>query len=183
MKAMSPTRLLSALLTGLLITAATTACRRSASSVSPTGSTGSDTLIPGNFITTSGRFTHTEGMTRHLLDVTQSGTSLSLQYRSTEKLPSGGTTGSMMQGSTSVSSPTDPWFVCVESPERFWYFEGKSELSILRTFDASSGRVISAGKKTHPESANVPPAVVLRLPEDMKKLLPPVEPHVKRPGL
>jgi hypothetical protein len=154
-----------------------TACRKT-----PTTVTKPDTLIPGTFITTSGSFTRTEGRTIHTLDVIQSGTSLTLQYRSSEKLSSGGTSGSMMQGSTSVSSPTDPWFVYVESPERFWYFEGKSELSILHPLDDGDGRMISSGK-IHPDCANVPPEVVLRLPAELQKFLPTVEPPVKRPSL
>jgi hypothetical protein len=164
-----------------LVLLASTACRKTSTSGSSTVAT-PDTLAPGAFITTSGRFTRTEGKITHTLDVTQSGTSLSLEYSSSEELPSGGTTGDMMGGRTSVSSPTDPWFGYVETPQRFWYFDGKSELSILRMFDDSSGRVISAGKVEWPD-AKVPPAVVLRLPDDMKKLLPPVEPDVKRPNL
>jgi hypothetical protein len=174
----------------LALVVGTVGCRKSAvhsstsssSSTSSTTSSGRGALVPGTFITTSGKFTLTEGKTVHTLDVAQSGTSLSLDYSSSEELPSGGSVGDAVGGSTSVSSPTDPWFVYVETPQRFWYFEGKSELSILRLFDDSSGRVIPAGKKTHPDAAKVPPAVVLRLPDDMKKLLPPVVPPVKRPS-
>jgi hypothetical protein len=175
----SPLRVLPCLSLALL---SATACRKTSTTGSSTVTT-PGALIPGTFITTGGTFTLTEGKTVHTLDVTQSGTSLSLDYSSSEELPSGGSTGDMMGGSTSLSSPADPWFVFVETPQRFWYFEGKSELSILHMFDDSDGRVISAGKATHPESAKVPPAVVLRLPEDLRKLLPPAGPPVKRPGL
>jgi hypothetical protein len=160
---------------------ASTACRKTSTTRSSTLAT-PDTLIPGAFITTSGKFTHTEGMTLHLLDVTQSGTSLSLQYRSQKTLPSGGTTGSMKQGSTSISSPTAPWFIYVESPERFWCSDGRSELSIFYADDDIIGPVFLAGK-LHCLGPDIPPEVILRLPPDLQKLLPPVKPVENRPSL
>lgn len=171
---MSLARFLSALLISLWVAVTATACRKT---VAPP-----DTLIPGSFITGSGRFTHTDGMNLHLLDVTQSGTSLSLQYRSSEKLPSGGTTGSMKQGSTSISSPTTPWFIYVESPERFWCSDGRSELSIFYADDDIIGPVILAGK-LHCLGPDIPSEVILRLPADLQKLLPQVEPAERRPSL
>jgi hypothetical protein len=178
---MSRSRLLPALLSGLVIAVAAPACRKSVSSVSSTVSIAPDTLIPGSFITASGTFNHFERMTIHTLDVTQSGTSLSLDYRYREEMPSGGTSGSTSSNRSSISSPTGPWFIYVESPERFWLFDGKS---VLRTFhpEGTTGPVISAGKVGRSD-AMVPAEVILRLPAEMQKLLPPVEPPVKRPSL
>jgi hypothetical protein len=69
----------------------------------------------------------------------------------------------------------------VESPERFWLFDGKSA---LRTFhpEGTTGPVISSGKVGRSD-ARVPGEVILRLPAELQKLLPPVEPPVKRPSL
>jgi hypothetical protein len=159
---------------------ASTACRKISTTGSPATAT-PDTLIPGSFITTSGTFTHHKGMTDRSLDVTQSGTSLSLDYRYSEEMPSGGSSGSTSTNHSSISSPTDPWFIYVESPERFWLFDGKSA---LRTFhpEGTTGPVISSGKVGRSD-ARVPGEVILRLPAELQKLLPPVEPPVKRPSL
>jgi hypothetical protein len=159
---------------------ASTACRKTSTTRSSTVAT-PDTLIPGTFITTSGKFTHTEGRTIRSLDVTQSGRSLSLDYRYLEEMPSGGTSGSTSTNRGSISSPTDPWFIYVESPERFWLFDGKS---VLRTFhpEDTTGPVISSGKVDRSD-AKVPAEVILRLPAELQKLLPPVVPPVKRPSL
>ena len=169
-----------ALLSLLLLAVAATGCRRAGTSGS-TSVAAPDTLIPGNFITTSGTFTHTEGRTIRSLDVTRSGTSLSLDYRYREEMPSGGTSGSTSTNRGSISSPTDPWFIYVESPERFWLFDGKSA---LRTFhpEGTTGPVISSGKLGRSD-AKVPGEVILRIPAELQKLLPPVEPPVKRPSL
>lgn len=159
---------------------ASTACRKTTTTRSSTVAT-PDTLIPGTFITTSGKFIHTQGTTTRSLDITQSGRSLSLSYRYSEEMPSGGTSGSRSTNHTSISSPSDPWFIYVESPERFWLFDGKS---VLRTFhpEGTTGPVISSGKLDR-SGTNVPPEVILRLPVELQKLLPPVEPPVKRPSL
>jgi hypothetical protein len=161
---------------------ATTACRKTSTTGSSTVAT-PDTLIPGTFITTGGKFTHSDGMTTHSLEVTQSGTSLSLGFSSQRRLPSGDNTRSSSgTGMSSISSPTDPWFVYVESPERFWFFDGKSGLHNFYPDGGSSGPAISSGKIQR-GSATVPADVILRLPDDLRKLLPPVEPPVKRPSL
>ena len=160
---------------------ASTACRKTSTTGSSATAT-PDTLIPGSFITTSGTFTHTGGMTTRSLDITRSsGRSLSLSYRYLEEMPSGGTSGSTSTNHTSISSPSDPWFIYVESPERFWLFDGKS---VLRTFhpEGTTGPVISSGKLDRSD-ANVPADVILRLPAELQKLLPSVEPLVKRPSL
>lgn len=178
---MSTARLLSALLTGFLLTAGATGCRKMVHRTF-TLSTVPDTLVSGTFITTSGTFTHTEGPTTRSLEVTQSGTSLSLSHGSSEELPSGMTTTSSSATSTSISSPSAPWFIYIESPECFWHFDGNSNLSTFHPESGASGPVISSGK-IHPSCANVPPEVVLRLPEALKKLLPRVETPLKRPSL
>jgi hypothetical protein len=177
-KAMSS--LLRLLLCLSLVLVAATACRKTSTTASSTVAA-PDTLIPGTFITTSGSFTRTEGRTIHTLDVIQSGTSLSLDYRYREEMPSGGTSGSSSANGSSISSPTDPWFIYVESPERFWLFDGKSE---LRTFhpEGTTGPVISSGNLDRSD-ATVPAEVILRLPAELQKLLPPVEPPAKRPSL
>ena len=165
-----------------LVLVAATACRKTSTTRASTVAT-PDTLIPGTFITTSGKFTHSDGMATHSLEVTQSGTSLSLGFSSQRRLPSGGNTGSSSgTGMLSISSPTDPWFVYVESPVRFWYSDGRSDLRTFYPEGGASGPVIYAGK-LHSPGPSVPHEVILRLPEDLKKLLPPVEPPVKRPSL
>lgn len=164
----------------LVLAGSLTACRKTSTTRSSTVAT-PDTLIPGTFITTSGTFTHTDGMTTHSLEATQAGQRLSLSYGRSEELSSGMSTGISSATDKSISSPTASWFIYVESPERFWYFDGKSELSTFYA-DGGAGMVLSSGK-IHPSCANVPREVVPRLPEDLQKLLPRVEPPVKRPSM
>jgi hypothetical protein len=181
---MSPTFLLSALITGLLIAATASGCRKSTSHTS-TLSAGPDTLIAGTVITSSGSWTARTPKGSTKLDLTVSGTSINWSITTEEKIGNFGSSSGSSASGMSLSSPSDPWFVFVESPQRLWFFDGKDELSYsIRNpgGGGSGGQSIFDGTLLSGSPA-VPRELVLQLPPDLKKLFPPVEPAGKRPSL
>jgi hypothetical protein len=184
MNAMAPTRFLAVLLTGLLITITATSCRKTTIR-SFTAATGPDTLIPGAVINSAGSWSasSSEGSTK--FDVSVSGTSINWTITTEEKIGDYGSSGGSSSSAISLSSPSDPWFVFVESPSRLWMFNGKDELAYRFKNDgggSGGGQSIFAGKLLS-GSPPVPRELVLQLPPDLQKLFPHVEPAGKRPSL
>lgn len=181
---MSPTRLLPALLTGLLITAAATGCRKTVHHTS-TVSTVPDTLIAGTVIKSAGSWTARTPKGSTKLDLTVSGTSVNWSITTEEKIGRFGSSSGSSGSGMSLSSPADPWFVFVESRSRLWMFDGKDELAYRFQNDgggSNGGQSIFNGKPLS-GSPPVPRELVLQLPPDLQKLFPDVEPASKRPSL
>ena len=183
---MSSSRFLPALLTGLLITAAASGCRKSTTHTS-TLSAGPDTLIAGTVIKSAGSWTARTPQGSTKLDLTVSGTSVNWTIFTEEKIGNfGASGGSSSSGSgMGLSSPADPWFVFVETPSRFWMFDGKDELAYRFRNDgggSGGGQSIFNGKLL-PGSPPVPRELVLQLPPELQKQFPHVEPASKRPSL
>lgn len=185
MKVMSSTRFLTALLTGLLITATATSCRKTVIHPSSSSPTGPDTLIAGTVINSAGSWTASTSKGSTKLDLTVSGASVNWTVTSEEKMSNFGSRRGSSGSGMSLSSPTDPWFVFVESPSRLWMFDGKDELSYKFQHPGgggSGGQSIFDGKLLS-GSPPVPPDLVPHLPPDLQKLFPHVEPAGKRPSL
>jgi hypothetical protein len=100
-----------------------------------------------------------------------------------EKLPGGGTTAGTNSSGMSLSSPSDPWFIFVESPKRLWFFDGRDELtySLSDRGGSRSGPAIYSGK-LQPTDEKIPTDLILLLPPDLQKQFPPVEPKTERPS-
>ncbi len=181
---MSPSRLLPALLTGLLITAAASGCRKSTSHTS-TLSAGPDTLIAGTVINSAGSWSASTAKSSTELDISVSGASINWTITTLTKVGSFGSSSGSSGSGMSLSSPTDPWFVFVESPSRLWMFDGKDQLAYRIENNGgggSGGQSIFDGKLLS-GGPPVPRDLVLQLPPDLKKLFPHVEPAGKRPSL
>lgn len=181
---MSHSRLLTALLTGLLISTAATACRKSTSHTS-TLSAGPDTLITGTVINAAGSWSARTPKGSTKLDLSFSGTSINWTITTEEKIGKFGSSSGSSGSGMSLSSPTDPWFVFVESPSRLWMFNGKDQLAYRFQNNgggSGGGQSIFNGKLLS-GSPQVPRELVLQLPPDLQKLFPHVEPAGKRPSL
>jgi hypothetical protein len=181
---MSPSRFLSALLTGLLIAATATGCRKSTSHTS-TLSGGPDTLIAGSVIKSAGTWSASSSKGSTKLDLSVSGTSIHWTITTEEKIGKFGSSGGSSGSGMSLSTPTDPWFVFVESRSRLWMFDGKDELTYKIQNDgggSGGGQSIFSGKLLS-GSPPVPREVVLQLPPELQKQFPHVEPAGKRPSL
>lgn len=182
-RTMSLTRFLSAVLTGLLITTAATGCRKTVHRTS-TVSTVPDTLIAGTVINTAGTWSANSPKGSQHLVVTVNGTSISWTLESREMHPGGGSSSGSSSSGMSLSSPSDPWFIFVESPQRLWFCDGKDQLSynISDGGGSRSGPAIFAGK-LQPTTEVIPPEIAPHLPAGIRNLLPPVEPVEKRPSI
>jgi hypothetical protein len=181
---MSPARLLSALLTGLWIVVTASGCRKSTSHTS-TLSAGPDTLVAGTVIKSAGSWTARTPQGSTKLDLTVSGTSVNWTVTTEEKIGTFGSSGGSSASGMSLSSPTDPWFVFVESRSRLWMFDGKDELTYRFQNEgggSGGGQSIFNGKLLS-GSPPVPRELVLQLPPDLQKQFPHVEPAGKRPSL
>lgn len=183
MKAMSPSRLLFALLTGLLITATATGCRKTVHRTS-TVSTVPDTLIAGTVINSAGTWSANSPKGSQHLKVTVSGTSISWSLETREIHPGGGSSGGSSSSGMSLSSPSDPWFIFVESPQRLWFCDGKDQLSYSLSDGGGSrsGPAIFSGQ-LQPTTEVIPPEIAPHLPAGIRNLLPPVDPVEKRPSI
>jgi len=184
---MSRNRFLTALFTALLITITATSCRKTLIHPSFSRSTVPDTLIPGTVINSAGSWSASTSKGSTKLDVSVNGTSINWTIFTEEKLgkfgSSGGTSGSGM----SLSSPTDPWFVFVESPSRLWMFDGENDLSYrFQSNGGGSGGgqgIVIVNGTLLPGGPPVPRDLVLQLPPGLQKLFPHVEHAGKRPSL
>lgn len=167
----------------LTLSLATLGCRRIVTVTSSTVVTTPDTLVAGTVIRSAGTWSAHTSTTSQKLDVTLSGTSVSWSVTTEEKFPGGGTSGGSSSSGMSLSSPSDPWFIFVESPQRLWFFDGKGELtySLSGSGGSRSGPAISSGKLQH-TNEKIPSDLILLLPSDLQKLFPPVEPKQERPS-
>jgi hypothetical protein len=180
---MSRNRLPVALLYGLLITAAATGCRKTTVHTS-TVSSAPDTLIAGTVIKSSGSWTARTPKGSTKLEVTVSGNSVNWTISTEEKIGRFGSSSGSSSSGTSLSSPSDPWFVFVESPQRLWFFNGKDQLSytVSDGGGSRSGPAILSGQ-LQPTTEVIPPEIAPHLPAGIRSLLPPVEPVEKRPSI
>lgn len=180
---MSRNRLTVLLLTGLLIAATATGCRKTVHRTS-TVSTVPDTLIAGTVINSAGTWSANSPKGSQHLKVTVGGTSISWSLDTREMLPGGGSRGGSSSSGMSLSSPSDPWFIFVESPQRLWFCDGKDKLSysISDGGGSRSGPAIFAGK-LQPTTEVIPPEIAPHLPAGIRNLLPPAEPVEKRPSI
>jgi hypothetical protein len=82
-----------------------------------------------------------------------------------------------------LSSPSDPWFIFVESPQRLWFFNGSGELNYNLSDHGGSrgGPAISSGKLL-PTNERIPQELIPHLPPELQKLFPPVPPKEDRPS-
>jgi len=167
----------------LTLSLATIGCRRTVTVTSSTTVTTPDTLIPGTVIRSAGSWSAHTATTSHKLDVTVSATAVSWSVTEEKKLPGGGTGGSSGSSGLSLSSPSDPWFIFVESPQRLWFFNGSGELNYnLSDHGGSRGGPAMASGKLLPTDEKIPADLVPLLPADLQKLFPPVEPKTNRPS-
>lgn len=139
-----------------------------------------NTLVPGTVITSAGTWTHVAGNTWRLLTTTLPGSQVSWQY----ELSDGGSGSSSLSSGIPLASPSAPWFIYVESPDRLWTFNGSGELFLVRW--RSDGNyhteAISDGKLRGPASTEVPSGLIPNLPADLQKLFP-TELEQPRPGI
>jgi hypothetical protein len=158
-------------------------CRRTVTISSSTAATAPDTLIAGTIIRSAGTWSAHTSKTSQRLDVTVSGNSISWEVHDEEKLPGGGSSGGTSKSGMPLSSPSDPWFIFVESPTRLWFFNGSGDLtySLSDGGGSRSGPAIHAGK-LQPTNEQIPSDIVPHLPPELQKLFPPVEPESKRPS-
>jgi hypothetical protein len=173
-----------AFLAVLLSCLATSACnpRRHRTTYTPPSVSVPSTLISGNFITTSGSYTHGDSNVTHELELNHAGRAVHWSHSVSLHSPStsgGGSSSSSM----SLSSPTDPWFVFVEVPERLWFFNGKDTL-FCRLTEGASTRAVEAisGGVLDPASEPIPAEVVSRLPAELQKIVPAAE-SKRRPSI
>lgn len=144
-----------------------------------------NTLLPGMFITGDGSWSFTEKMITRSAEVTQTPGVVKLAITRREYNPSGGSSGGTSTSDMKITGPADPWFVFVESPSRYWSFDGTGNLSYNYSDEGGGVRM---GPSFHegklmPGDTAVPPELVLRLPAEMQKQLPPVEAPKKRPSI
>lgn len=167
----------------LTLSLASPGCRRTVTITSSTSVTTPDTLIAGMVIRSAGTWAAHTATTSQKLDITVSGNSVSWTVSSEEKLPGGGTGGGEGSSGMALSSPSDPWFVYIESPQRLWFFDGKGDLTYSLTGSGGSrgGPAMSSGKLL-PTDEKIPAEITPLLPADLQKLFPPIEPKTKRPS-
>lgn len=144
--------------------------------------TAPDTLVPGLVIKSAGNWSAHTGKSSRTLDVTVSGNSVSWTVSSEEQIAGGGKSGGSSSSSMTLSSPTDPWFILVESPQRLWFFNGTGNLAYsLSDGGIRSGPAIHGGKLI-PTDEKIPAILIRQLPAELQKLFPPVPPEEERPS-
>ena len=167
----------------LTLSLATLGCRRTATVTSSSTVTTPDTLIAGTVIRSAGSWSAHTATTSHKLDVTVSGNTVSWEVNSEEKLPGGGTGGGSGSSGMSLSAPSDPWFIYVESPQRYWFFDGTGALTYsLSGSGGSRGGPAMVSGKLLPTDEKIPQDLIPLLPPDLQKLFPPIEPKTERPS-
>jgi len=151
------------------------ACRKHTMTVSG-GALASNTLAAGTFIDSAGTYTHEDGAVTHEVVVSPGPAAVSCDLRRREQR--GMATSSSSSGrSIRLIHPSDPWFIFVESPDRLWFFNGKNQLEYEVQSPGgggSSGPAIASGQ-LRPNTPPIPPDLILRLPPELRKLLPAVE--------
>lgn len=168
----------------LTLAVATIGCRRSVTIATSTTAITPDTLIPGLLIRSSGNWSTHHSKGSKTLEVTATGSTVNWTITQEEKLPGGSSTSGSGSSGITLSSPTDPWFVYVESAEELWFFNGSTELTYnsSKNGGSRSGPAIHAGK-LFPIEEKIPTGLIPHLPPDLQKLFPPEQPKEKRPSL
>lgn len=155
------------LLLFLAMACAASGCRRHRVTHPPAAVALPDSLVAGTFITADGSWSHSDrGITRELT-VARTGNEIAWTDLYT---PSASGT---VDGSFTLNSSADPWFVYVESTDRVWIFDGSGNLQ-SRTIAGPSmetREVISEGKYDT-EGDPIPAGLVQRLPAVLQKMLP-----------
>lgn len=127
-------------------------------------------ITPGEFVTGGGHWEYDseEGVLTLSARPMGGGVSWGAEF-------SGVSTG----GTVTLSSRSDPWFIYLEGPRSLWIFHGQEELNhVVLNEDGSSTHETARG--THEfrfdPATKAPQAVLDRLPEPMRKILPPAPP-------
>jgi hypothetical protein len=172
------------LLTLAFLAIAATGCRKAATRTS-TVRIASDTLIAGTVIRSAGSWSASTPQGSTKLDLSVRGTSVNWTITNEQKIGNYGSSSGSSGSGMSLSSPSDPWFVFVESPSRLWFFDGKDQLNyqIRHSGGGGNGGTSIQSGKLRPDSPPVPGELVHQLPPDLQKLFPHVEPPGKRPSL
>ena len=129
----------------LSLSLAAVGCRRTVTISSSPVATAPDTLIAGTIIRSAGTWSAHTSKTSQRLDVTVGGNAISWEAHEEEKLPGGGTSGGTSKSGMTLSSPSDPWFIFVQSPTRLWFFNGSGDL----TYSLSDGGGSRSGPAIH----------------------------------
>lgn len=134
----------------------------------PGASAATNTLVPGALIKGGGTWTYTEGHTWRLLTTTPKGSQVAWNYEISHDNGSRGHSSVMV-----LASPSAPWFVYVESPERLWFFNGTGYLDLTEGPKDGHGTTvaITRGKLEIPPG-EVPAALIPLLPAELQKLFP-----------
>lgn len=156
-------------------------CRRTHTVTMPVPAT-PNTLVAGMVIDSAGSWSHTAGTVTTEVSTSVAGNSVNVTVSRTERRGHS-RSGSSSANSIHLNDPADPWFVFVETPERLWYFDGRGALTYAIT-DSGGGRSGPAifGDRLHADSPPVPDALAARLPEKLRKLVPPAVPPQEMPS-
>ena len=168
----------------LLATAFLPACSKRTVIMPPPPPVAANTMSAGMFINAPGNYHHSERATTHDLDISQSGLNISWSLSRSESLPHGGSSGKGGSSGMQVKAPGDPWFIFVESPGSYWICNGSDRLDyhLSDEHGTTGGSGVHDGK-VQPSSPKPPDELIPRLPPEMQKLFPPVEPPRKRPSI
>ena len=161
----------------LLIAFPASGCRRHTAIKPPPAP--ANTLLPGMFITADCNLRHTEKDRTLTLKADRRSNAVHWNYTIAirNRHGSGGSSGS--GSAINLSSPSAPWFIYVEGPDRIWFFDGKDGLiyGIAEGNNFRSDASISGGQ-LEPKSATIPPEIIPRLPAELQKVVP--APSTKR---
>lgn len=168
----------------LLASALLPACSKR-TMVIPPPATMANTMSAGMFIDSPGSYHFGDRSGTFDLDVTESGQDIGWTTSSSRPLSHvGGSIGGSGGGGMQIQAVGDPWFIFVESPGRYWMCDGSQRLDYYLSDEhgSNSGPAVDGGKLLG--AAPKPPAeLILRLPAEIQKLFPPVEPQQKRPSI
>ena len=159
------------------------ACRKHTMTVSGVPVT-SNTLVAGTFIDSAGTYTHEDGSVTHRVVVSPGPAAVSCGLSRHEQRGMSSSNSSSGR-SIRLLHPSDPWFIFVERPGRLWFFNGKNQLDYDMESPGGGGNsspAIASGQ-LRPNAPPIPPELALRLPEELRKLLPAVEAPGVRPSL
>jgi hypothetical protein len=172
-----------AILLPLVASALLPACGKRTVTVTPHPAA-PNTMSAGMFIDKPGAYHFGDHADTHDLDVTLSGQDLGWSASSSQSHPGGGSSGSTSGGGIRIQAAGDPWFIFVEAPGSYWICNGRDRLDYdLRDGHGSNGGPAVHDGKLIPSTPKVPVALIPRLPAEMQKLLPAVEPPRKRPSI
>jgi hypothetical protein len=172
------------------------ACSKRTVTITPPAAV-ANTMSAGMFIDTPGSYHFGDRSESHDLDVTLSGQDIGWSISTSRTLPHGGrststsrthphggSSGSSGGGGMRMQAAGDPWFIFVESPGSYWMCDGSQRLDYhLNDEHGSNGGSAVHGGKLMPSAPKVPVELIPRLPAEMQKLFPPVEPPRKRPSI